>query len=653
MKKYLIYTLIVISCSLSITFAQINTNFLSWNEINDELIFSWTNNPTSTAIWEFINREKEIINQIYENSNLMVLIDLDSAKKQIKNLTNQLYQLSEEFQQVKKRREKIHKNYYEILSWVKLIIDDIKKTNQSISLRMTRIAIYSNRISKLQKEIEDIKQDIELTKNAFVKYTKMLYKLSNEIYTKDLEIDIIRLLFKNQENISMTLSKEDLLKMLNVKLNKLIDLLEKKQKKLNYTIEKLDYLKNKYATELEYYNKELDMLKQQRKYLIKLLKILKLDKKEFDEKYNNLFYSKTLLHKQILALTHSAAKKVKKQITDENIKKLLEEPDKDPTAENFFSWPIRKIDKIITYFNDEEYEKKYWAPHLAIDIRAAQWTTVYAPANWIVYKIVDQDGPGLNWMIIVHKNGYISVYLHLNKIFVKEGQFVKRWQPIAKSWWKPWTRWAGLLTSWPHLHFEIIKNWQHIDPLTVLDLSLINFDFKNLKKTYRLKYVKDKLEKNIDLSDIKPMKWDTIEERRLAFLQTYGVWPFRSIDLWKTAAKDQKIDIDLGICIAFAETSLWKNFARNSKWNVGNVWNNDRWDRVSFPTPIAGAKAIYSTLNNKYLRNIYTLNMLSRYWSKDGPIYASDSKHWQKNVMKCLKMIKGYPIPEDYFFREF
>jgi hypothetical protein len=67
---------------------------------------------------------------------------------------------------------------------------------------------------------------------------------------------------------------------------------------------------------------------------------------------------------------------------------------------------------------------------------------------------------------------------------------------------------------------------------------------------------------------------------------------------------------------------------------------------------LEGARAIYLTLNNKYLKNIYTLDKLSRYGSANGPIYASDPINWQKNVMKCLTMIKGYWVPEDYPFRK-
>jgi hypothetical protein len=59
------------------------------------------------------------------------------------------------------------------------------------------------------------------------------------------------------------------------------------------------------------------------------------------------------------------------------------------------------------------------------------------------------------------------------------------------------------------------------------------------------------------------------------------------------------VDVDLGMCIGYAETSMGRAFA--SANNIGNVGNNDRGDRVDKASPEAGARAIYVTLNNQYL----------------------------------------------------
>jgi hypothetical protein len=44
---------------------------------------------------------------------------------------------------------------------------------------------------------------------------------------------------------------------------------------------------------------------------------------------------------------------------------------------------------------------------------------------------------------------------------------------------------------------------------------------------------------------------------------------------------------------------MGRHFASDN--NVGNVGNNDRGDRVDKYSPLDGARAIYDTLNNRYL----------------------------------------------------
>ena len=175
-------------------------------------------------------------------------------------------------------------------------------------------------------------------------------------------------------------------------------------------------------------------------------------------------------------------------------------------------------------------------------------------------------------------------------------------------------------------------------------------DWQNiLPEDYRIKYLNDQLVRPIDVSDLTIMEWKTVNERAQRLLSSYWVGVYKELNFWDSVAEWTNIDRDVVICIALAESTLWQYLTTSN--NIGNVWNNDRWDRVAYSTPYAGARLIATTLNNQHLGWYHTINQLSRYWNVDWKIYASSPINWQTNVMKCLSKIKWYTVPEDFPFR--
>jgi len=97
------------------------------------------------------------------------------------------------------------------------------------------------------------------------------------------------------------------------------------------------------------------------------------------------------------------------------------------------AWPLYPIEEIQTYFADEAFQKEYGVPHIGIQIKAVQKTPVYAARNGIVYFVADNDEIGINRAMIVHTDGYVTVYQYLNETIVKPGDVVRRGQLIGYS----------------------------------------------------------------------------------------------------------------------------------------------------------------------------------------------------------------------------
>lgn len=98
--------------------------------------------------------------------------------------------------------------------------------------------------------------------------------------------------------------------------------------------------------------------------------------------------------------------------------------------------------------------------HKGIDISAPEGTDIYPfMEGRVVYSGFDR---GYGYSVVVeHKNGYKTRYAHNSINFVKEGDWVNKETVIGK------VGKTGLTTG-PHLHFEVIKNGEIIDPGIVL-----------------------------------------------------------------------------------------------------------------------------------------------------------------------------------------
>lgn len=105
-----------------------------------------------------------------------------------------------------------------------------------------------------------------------------------------------------------------------------------------------------------------------------------------------------------------------------------------------------------------------WATHLGIDIKAAKTAVVKASEAGTVKSIKNDPRYGLS-VIIEHQDGYETLYANLlTAEFVKVGEQVKQGQSIAT---------VGDTATFeiadePHLHFEITKNGEQIDPSTII-----------------------------------------------------------------------------------------------------------------------------------------------------------------------------------------
>jgi murein DD-endopeptidase MepM/ murein hydrolase activator NlpD len=99
-------------------------------------------------------------------------------------------------------------------------------------------------------------------------------------------------------------------------------------------------------------------------------------------------------------------------------------------------------------------------PHEGVDISAPLGTNIRAPADGRVSFVGHKLGYGLV-VELNHGGGVTTLYAHCEKILVHVGDYVAVGGAIAV------VGSTGLSTA-PHVHFEVIVNGRHMDPLKYL-----------------------------------------------------------------------------------------------------------------------------------------------------------------------------------------
>ena len=118
-----------------------------------------------------------------------------------------------------------------------------------------------------------------------------------------------------------------------------------------------------------------------------------------------------------------------------------------------FKWPL--LGTITSPFGMRNNKL-----HKGLDIAANTGTKIKASATGIVVEAGWHNSYGY-YVLISHINGYQTRYAHCSKLLVKKGQQISSQQTIAL------VGSTGKSTG-PHVHFEIIKNSKHQNPINYL-----------------------------------------------------------------------------------------------------------------------------------------------------------------------------------------
>lgn len=124
-----------------------------------------------------------------------------------------------------------------------------------------------------------------------------------------------------------------------------------------------------------------------------------------------------------------------------------------------WAWPVSGR-KTSPYGNRKHPISGQYKLHTGLDIGAATGTPAHTPLGGRVSFAGWGGGYG-NYVVVDHGNGLQTAYAHLSSIHVRVGQTIGARDVVGK------VGSTGNSTG-PHLHFEVKRNGQFVDPETML-----------------------------------------------------------------------------------------------------------------------------------------------------------------------------------------
>lgn len=372
------------------------------------------------------------------------------------------------------------------------ISDEINSLNSDIDAKQSninnlnsKIEMYQEKISQKQAESANILNQIELLENRMTK-TELSIQVTNE------EIDLanaeIKLLDQELRNIGAKLEDDketlkEVLQQIQLEDNRLSLEVYFGENTFADIFDHLEYLENM--------NKDLqDSLedtKASKNSVLATRSNQELKREQLEELQDSLADSMLDLEGEVnakdsllLATSRSEAqfqsllKEVQEEqayinyqisILQSQIEERLNASDELGDS-SVMSWPAYPSRGLSATFHDPTYPFRHLFEHSGIDLPLGQGTPLSSAAPGYVAYARQGRSYG-NYVMIIHSNGFATLYAHMSQVHVTADQFVARGETIGLSGGMPGTAGAGLSTG-PHLHFEIRLNGIPVNPLNYL-----------------------------------------------------------------------------------------------------------------------------------------------------------------------------------------
>lgn len=357
---------------------------------------------------------------------LITTTSLFSFANNATQYSNQLKQNQSKQRDVSNQLNKVRKKQEEIVSKIQVLEEKINKSEEEIDA-------LKGKISNKETEIESTLENLELAEENIGTKQDLMGDRINVMYRKG-NVGYLEVVLKSK-NITELLTNIDMVK-----------------KIVAHDVDLLKELKE----QRDLIEEEKISLENQRRQLINLKssveqeqKSLQVSRGEQERLKENLAKDKVALEKMLDQIKREA---------DELTNKLRSLQSSGNYVGGVLQWPVPGYNRISSPFGNRIHPiLKTPKLHTGIDIAVPAGKDVVAAGNGRVVTSGNLGGYGKT-IIIDHGGGIMTLYAHNSRLLVGQGTNVVKGQKIAL------VGSTGMSTG-PHVHFEVRKNGQYVDPI--------------------------------------------------------------------------------------------------------------------------------------------------------------------------------------------
>lgn len=361
--------------------------------------------------------------------------DAEEIRSQIELNNQKIKELEKEIAGFQAEIEQVSKEKNTLQNAIRALEISGKKLDADIALAQSKIDLAEQTISKLRGEIEEAEEKISLNKDA-IAYTLRAVQEKGDYSLMEAML--------SYGSLSEYWGS--------------VDTLFAFQQSVSASVEELGKLR----AELETKRGEQESLRLQEISLREELRAkagLVIENKQEQSRILAATQSKESEYQRLLSESQARKEAFEQDIRDlESRLNLNVNTGAIPTAASgVLAWPVSSV-YITQYFghtsfataNPQVYSGQ---GHNGIDLGGPVGTTIMSAASGVVAGVGDTDlscpgGSYGKWILVRHDNGLSTLYAHLSRVGVSEGQRVARGEPIG------YMGSTGYSTG-PHLHFTV------------------------------------------------------------------------------------------------------------------------------------------------------------------------------------------------------